>query len=597
MGERTMLLADASPAGSGWRTSRRWLKWLLGLTCLLGVFIWLFAPSILELPVRQRLLAIAEESTGGVAQLAVVDLSWSGPQVIEGLRTSGPDCSIELDLDAAVHASLLSFVGHRMDPIPIVCSGVVKISSPSGPHSTEQALLQTQSSGSILDWSFGSMPPVQITLGPLAVEMPEPSGTVRTLSTDSLQADFSALSNGLRLQGAIIQAHGDKSGAFDIDLAVDRLLDAKGRLQPEVMTGHLDLAMARPSIPLPVLDRLQSLAVEASRAQVDGSAMANVTGEFTLDAGASSEFSVVIELSGQSTDSPGRLAVAAESFPAAALDSIDTENGLLQAILGDTFDCAITYEEQADADGSIWTLSMTAVEPLEIDLAVVTEGSEVWMTPGQSLMASVQLTPERIADLVWRLGPVLEDMQTVEDPITVRMSGLAFDRASPISSLDAVGVLEIGAVTLDVRSPVFSILEGLLGAARRYVPAVIEPIRYTIQDGVLHYAPFDIHFRRGSVKVAGSIDCNTGQLDMAMQLPVDAIGVSVKELRDISQVLGGEVLISGTLEEPVVQFVPVLRPERLLRTPGLGDLFESLGDGSHQPLLEGIGELLRRGDD
>ena len=592
-----MLLADVSPAGSGWRTPRRFLKWLLVPACLLGVFIWLFAPSLLELPVRQRLLAIAEDSTGGAAQLGIVDLSWSGPQVIAGLRTSGPGCSIELDLDAAVHASLWSFVGHRAEPIPIDCSGVVKIAASSEPRSAESASPQPGSSSSILDRPFGSMPPMQITLGPLVVEMPDPTGAVRTMSTDSLQADFSASSNGLRLQGTIMQTHGDQSGSLDIDLTLDRLLDAGGRLQPEVMTGHLSLAVVHPSVDVPVFDRLQSLTVDASRAQVGGAAVANLSGSFDMDVGPDAEFAVAVELSRHSADSLQRLSVVAESFPVAVLDSIEIMNGQLRPLLGDTFDCTITSEGRLDDGRTIWTMSLTAIEPLEIDLAVASDGTKVWMTPEQSLEASVQLTPKRIADLVWRLGPVLEDMHTVQDPIDLRLSGLSLDRTDPMASLNAAGVLEIGAVTLDVRSPVFSILEGLLGAAQRYVPAVIEPIRYTIRDGVLSYAPFEIHFRRGSVNVAGSIDCNTRQLDMVMQLPVDAIGVSVKELRDVSQLLGGEVLITGTVEQPVVQFVPVFRPEHLLRTPGFGDLFDSLGDGAHQPLLEGIGELLRRGND
>jgi hypothetical protein len=161
-----------------------------------------------------------------------------------------------------------------------------------------------------------------------------------------------------------------------------------------------------------------------------------------------------------------------------------------------------------------------------------------------------------------------------------------------VSALDARVEITVGEVMIDSRAEAFGVLDSLFAEARSSFPATLDPILFTIDEGVLVYEQFVMHVNGDRIELRGSVDLNTGMLDLVMDVPVNSLGMSVKELRIATAAVAGEVRITGTTSDPIVQFRPVLNPGGIIESTEIRGILDRIP--GNQGLLEGLGGLFDR---
>lgn len=286
----------------------------------------------------------------------------------------------------------------------------------------------------------------------------------------------------------------------------------------------------------------------------------------------------------------GRMELMIDSLPTEAIDLVADLEGMLAAALGDTIQFT-AHREPRGSEGVDWVLHLKTPQA-SLDATLVRDDEAFRSVPGAPVTGQLVVTPRCIAAVLFRLGPGLKDLQSIKDPVSIEMTGLSLPVDGDVSKLDATVELVIGEVMIDARAEAFSILEALVSRAKAVIPAVIEPVRFTIEKGVMTYDQFVIRINDSRIALAGEVDLTTGRLDLVMDVPINALGISIKELHLATAAVTGEVRITGTTSNPVIQFKPNLDPTRLLETPAIGGLIDRIS-GEHE-LLNGIGGLLKR---
>ncbi|MDG2201706.1 MAG: AsmA-like C-terminal region-containing protein [Phycisphaerales bacterium] len=286
----------------------------------------------------------------------------------------------------------------------------------------------------------------------------------------------------------------------------------------------------------------------------------------------------------------GAVQLRIDSLPTEAIDLVADLEGLLAAALGDTIEFNAQGQPRGD-DVVDWVLHLKTPQA-SLDATLVRDGEAFRTVDGIPVAGQLVVTPRCIGAVLFRLGPGLKDLQSIKDPVTLEISGLNLPLDGDVSKLDATVELVIGEVMIDTRAEAFSILEALVSRAKTAIPARIEPVRFTIANGVMTYDHFVISINKSRIEMTGEVDLNTGRLDMVMDVPINSLGISIKELHLATAAVTGEVRITGTTSNPVIQFKPNFDPTRLLQTPEIGGLIDRLS-GEHD-LLHGIGGLLNR---
>ena len=286
----------------------------------------------------------------------------------------------------------------------------------------------------------------------------------------------------------------------------------------------------------------------------------------------------------------GSVQVRVDSLPTEAVDLVADLEGMLAAALGDTIEFNAKGQPRG-ADVVDWVVHLKTPQA-SLHATLVRDEQAFRTVEGIPIKGQLVVTPRCIASVLFRMGPGLKDLQSIKDPVSLEVSGLNLPLDGDVSKLDATVELVIGEVMIDARAEAFSILEALVSRAKAVIPAVIEPVRFTIEKGVMTYDHFVIRINDSRIALAGEVDLTTGRLDLVMDVPINALGISIKELHLATAAVTGEVRITGTSSNPVIQFKPNLDPTRLLETPEIGGLIDRIS-GEHE-LLNGIGGLLNR---
>jgi hypothetical protein len=197
----------------------------------------------------------------------------------------------------------------------------------------------------------------------------------------------------------------------------------------------------------------------------------------------------------------------------------------------------------------------------------------------------LQLTSSLTQHLLKDLGPVLSDIRSIKRPIQMRVTNAIAPLDEDLSTLQADILLDIGEVMLDNGSATLSILSLFDTKHDKHIPAFFEPIQITIKKGVVHYEEFRLTLaNKYSIPYSGSINLVNQRLNLHSAVPLTGLGYSIKELRGLATDINVPLLITGTIDKPIVNVDPSFDLGEILQSVAL----ESIGDV--------IGDLLGNGE-
>ena len=199
--------------------------------------------------------------------------------------------------------------------------------------------------------------------------------------------------------------------------------------------------------------------------------------------------------------------------------------------------------------------------------------------------AQLQLTPSLTQHLLKDLGPVLSDIRSIKRPIQMQVKNATAPLNDDLSTLHADILLDIGEVMLDSGSATLNILSLFNTKHNEHIPAFFEPIQINIKKGVVHYREFRLTLaNKYSIPYSGSINLVNRQLNLHSAVPLTGLGYSIKELRGLATDINVPLLITGTIDKPIVNVDPSFDLGEILQSVAL----ESIGDV--------IGDLLGNGE-
>jgi hypothetical protein len=281
-------------------------------------------------------------------------------------------------------------------------------------------------------------------------------------------------------------------------------------------------------------------------------------------------------------DSESRLSTAtatldmkaeATRIPTAVVDAVASFNGLLVAALGPQVQAAATAE-----DFSLNTGKLTSrLEANHGWMEGIVKGREGVLQLSQTnpLRAELQITPSLRERLLYKIHPILADIRTTEQPLRVLVPNASMPVGGDVSKLNARIEITIGAVELDGGSTSLFLLKLFDTERGTTIPGSIEPIVATITDGVLTYQKFTVHIDKYRMNYSGTIDLNTGTVNLRTELPLDALATSIAELRGYAENITVPIVTHGTFGNLKTQIDPSFD---IAREALKGGLRGTLGD-------------------
>ncbi|MBC8201508.1 MAG: hypothetical protein H8E86_05620 [Planctomycetes bacterium] len=196
-------------------------------------------------------------------------------------------------------------------------------------------------------------------------------------------------------------------------------------------------------------------------------------------------------------------------------------------------------------------------------------------TTRADLTLSTSLTKRLLKDL----GPVLSDIHSVKRPIIMTVNNASAALNNDVSTLKADIVLDIGEVMLDNGSVTLNLLSLFNTKHKEHIPATFEPIHIQIRKGIVKYKEFHLTLaNKYSIPYAGTINLVNRTLKLHSTVPLTGLGYSIKELRGLATDIDVPILITGTIDKPIVKVDPKFDIGKLLQSAALDSLGESIGD-------------------
>jgi hypothetical protein len=148
-------------------------------------------------------------------------------------------------------------------------------------------------------------------------------------------------------------------------------------------------------------------------------------------------------------------------------------------------------------------------------------------------------------------------------------------------------------VELDSGSRMLNVLR-LFGEAeqRATIPGEIEPITATIRNGIVKYQKFAVHLDKYTLNYSGEIDLVNRTVNLRTEVPLQALGQSIRELEPYADKISVPLVTRGTFGDLKTQIDPKFDVGKAALEAGfrgsLQQLLEGNDPGSLRDLLEGI---------
>jgi hypothetical protein len=196
----------------------------------------------------------------------------------------------------------------------------------------------------------------------------------------------------------------------------------------------------------------------------------------------------------------------------------------------------------------------------------------------EPINAELELTPEFRQRLLRNLHPLLADVRTTKDPIRLNVpGGSRFPHSGDLDQLNAQIELNIGEVEFDSGSTVLALLR-LFDTPKPTVPGSIEPIRATIDRGVITYEQFAVHVGKYTMPFEGTVDLKTRQVNMNTRLPLEGLSKTFEELRGYEDKIDVPLVLRGPIRSARLEIAPSFDPVQAVFDAGLKILDDELGE-------------------
>ena len=246
-----------------------------------------------------------------------------------------------------------------------------------------------------------------------------------------------------------------------------------------------------------------------------------------------------------------QLTAKVDDLHTAVVDAIADLRGLLVAALGPTFDARAEAKNLSRNSGSLKANIVTPDGRLDLD--VLGRDGGLVIEPDKPVTASLRVTPPLCNRVLSRIHPMLADVVRSDQLLQATVLSGAVPLDGDVSRLDAVLEIQLGRVELNAQSGFLSML-ALIGMQTpapggqmlSTVPAEFEPIRVRIEKGVVTYDRFAMVIDQFTMAYSGTIDLNTGQVNLKTEVPLEKLAVQVAELRARAHEIYVPVYTTGT---------------------------------------------------
>ena len=283
-----------------------------------------------------------------------------------------------------------------------------------------------------------------------------------------------------------------------------------------------------------------------------------------------------------------QLTATVDDLHTAVVDAIADLRGLLVATVGPTIDARAEAKDLSRNSGSLKASIVTPNGRLDLD--VLGRDGGLVIQADKPVTASLRVTPPLCNRVLSRIHPLLADVVSSDELLQATVVSGVVPMDGDVSRLNAVLDIRLGRVELNAQSGFLTVLAlaGLQttapggGRMSSTVPAEFEPIKARIKNGVVTYDRFAMMIDQFTMAYSGTVDLNTGQVNLKTEVPLEKLAVQVAELRAHAHEIYVPVYTTGTLENHKTE-------------PDLGAVIEMAGRAAIKDQIEkqGIpGEVL-----
>ena len=112
------------------------------------------------------------------------------------------------------------------------------------------------------------------------------------------------------------------------------------------------------------------------------------------------------------------------------------------------------------------------------------------------------------------------------------------------------------------------------------IPAYFDKIYISIRNGVATYKEFKLTLaNKYTIPYSGTINLVNRKLHLKTAVPLTGLGYSIKELRGLATDIDVPVLITGTLDNPIVNVDPSFDLGAILLELGVGRVLDDVFGG------------------
>ena len=264
----------------------------------------------------------------------------------------------------------------------------------------------------------------------------------------------------------------------------------------------------------------------------------------------------------------------AKRIPTAIVDALASWNGLLVAALGPQVEAMATAEQFSLDTGKLSTRFDASNGWME----GIVKGREgvLHLSQANPLRAELNITPALRDRLLYKIHPILADIRTTEQPLRIVVPSASVPVSGDVSGLNARIEITVGAVELDGGSTSLFLLKLVNSDRGATIPGMIDPIVATITNGVLTYEKFSVHVDKYRMDYSGTIDLNTGSVNLRTELPLDALSTSIEELRGITDNITVPIVTRGSFGNLKTQIDPSFDVAKEALKGGLRGTLEDL---------------------
>jgi len=198
-------------------------------------------------------------------------------------------------------------------------------------------------------------------------------------------------------------------------------------------------------------------------------------------------------------------------------------------------------------------------------------------------VAELQLSHNLTRHLLKDLGPVLSDIRSINKPIKFSIKNAIVPLDGNLLQLNADITIDIGEVALDSGSLTMELLPMFNSNHSEVIPAYFDPIEMQIRNGVITYKEFKLRLdNKYNIPYSGTINLINRKLHLQSAIPLTGLGYSIKELRGLATDIDVPILITGTIDTPVVRVDPDFDLVQILLTDGVGKLIDNALGGNNE---------------